>query len=125
MSKETRQKALFEKYTDAGAAAAIAGFLDFTERRFAAAIDRLPAGIYSDVDYLDASLRFPFTDRLSARLVYRYQKETVRDWHYQRVDATPVVLGGNSAALPTAVALDGGPQNFEVSWFGVMLQIKL
>ncbi|MBV8166240.1 MAG: hydantoinase B/oxoprolinase family protein [Alphaproteobacteria bacterium] len=48
-----RVEALFEKYTDAGAAAAIAGFLDFTERRFAAAIDRLPAGTYSDVDYLD------------------------------------------------------------------------
>ncbi|MEJ0068221.1 MAG: hydantoinase B/oxoprolinase family protein [Pseudomonadota bacterium] len=48
-----RVAALFEKYTDAGAAAAIAGFLDFTERRFAAAISRLPAGVYEDVDYLD------------------------------------------------------------------------
>jgi N-methylhydantoinase B len=48
-----RVAALFEKYSDATAAAAIAGFLDFTERRFAAAIRRLPAGTYDDVDYLD------------------------------------------------------------------------
>jgi N-methylhydantoinase B len=48
-----RVAALFEKYSDATAAAAIAGFLDFTERRFAAAISRLPAGTYEDVDYLD------------------------------------------------------------------------
>jgi N-methylhydantoinase B len=48
-----RVAALFEKYGEAVAEAAIAGFLDFTERRFAAAIDRLPAGTYEDIDYLD------------------------------------------------------------------------
>jgi N-methylhydantoinase B len=48
-----RVGALFEKYGDDTAAAAIAAFLDFTERRFRAAIGRLPAGSYEDVDYLD------------------------------------------------------------------------
>src|SRR5258708_3872286 len=48
-----RVAGLFEKYGDATAAAAIAAFLDFTERRFAAAISRLPSGTYTDVDYLD------------------------------------------------------------------------
>jgi hypothetical protein len=86
---------------------------------------RMP-DLATDVNYLDASFRLPLTDRLSARLVYRYQKETIRDWHYQNLDTTPVVLGGNgAAALPTAVMLDGGPQNYRVNWYGVILQIKL
>jgi N-methylhydantoinase B len=51
-----RVAALFEKYSDATAEAAIAGFLDFTERRFAAAIRRLPPGTYADLDHLDGDL---------------------------------------------------------------------
>jgi len=87
--------------------------------------NRMP-DLATDVDYLDASLRFPFTDRLSARLVCRYQKETIRDWHYRGVDGNPVVLGNNGAtALPTIIILDGGPQSYAVSWFGVLFQIKL
>ena len=76
-----------------------------------------------EINYLDASLRFPFSERLSALLLYRFQKETIRDWHYQNLDTTPVV--GNSNALPIAVMLDGGPQDYNVNWFGVMIQIKL
>ena len=76
--------------------------------------------------YVDASLRFPLTDRLGARLVYRLQKESIRDWHYRNLQATPVVLGNQgAAALPTAVVLDGGPENYNVNWFGVLFQIKL
>ena len=87
--------------------------------------DRMP-DLATDFNYLDASLRFPLTERLSARLIYRYQKETIRDLHYRNLDASPVVLGGNgAAALPTAVMLDGGPQDYKVNWFGVMFQIKL
>ena len=78
------------------------------------------------IDYLDASLLIPLTGRLSARLVCRYQKETIRDWHYRNVHEMPVVLGNNgAAALPTIAVLDGGPQAFEVSWYGVMFQLKL
>jgi len=79
----------------------------------------------TDMSYLDASLRIPLADRLSARLVYRYQKEAIRDWHYRNVDQTPVVPGGTAAALPTAVLLDGGPDDYRVNWYGVLLQIKL
>lgn len=76
-----------------------------------------------DIDYLDASLRYPLTERLSVRVFYRYQKEHIRDWHYQNLDTTPVV--GSPAALPTAVILDSGPHDFEVNWYGVMMQIEL
>ncbi len=85
---------------------------------------RLP-DLATDVRYLDAGLRFPLTQRLSARLVYRYQQESIRDWHYQNLDATPVVLGANPVAAPTAIQLDGGPHDYRVQWFGVMFQIKL
>ncbi|WP_414662578.1 MtrB/PioB family outer membrane beta-barrel protein [Horticoccus sp. 23ND18S-11] len=91
----------------------------------ALARNRMP-DLATDVNYLDASLRFPFTDRLSARLIYRYQKETIRDWHYQNLEGTPVVLGNNgAAALPTSIQLDGGPHDYKVNWYGVMFQIKL
>ena len=87
--------------------------------------DRMP-DLATDVSYLDASLRIPLTNRFSARLVYRFQKEAIRDWHYRNLDATPVVLaGGNVNAAPTAVMLDGGPADYKVNWFGVMFQIKL
>jgi N-methylhydantoinase B len=44
---------LFERYGAAGTEAAIAGYLDFTEKRFRAAIDRLPPGRYTAEDFLD------------------------------------------------------------------------
>src|SRR5262249_47024577 len=101
----------------------VGGALNAAAAAFAGS--RMP-DMATDTDYLDASFRFPFTDRLAARLVYRFQRERIRDWHYQRLDATPVVLGNNgTAALPTAIMLDGGPQNFDVNWFGVMFQVKL
>jgi hypothetical protein len=77
-----------------------------------------------DTQYVDASLRIPVTARVGVRLVYRFNKESIRDWHYRNVDTTPVALG-NAAALPTAVILDGGPQSYTVNWFGVMVQLKL
>jgi len=76
-----------------------------------------------DTHFLDASLRFPLTERMSLRLVYRYQEEDIRDWHYRNLDTMPVV--GNPAALPTAVILDSGPHDFTVNWYGVMLRIEL
>ncbi len=44
--------ALFERYGTDVTEQALADYLDFTERRFAAAIRRLPAGSYDAVDYL-------------------------------------------------------------------------
>ncbi|MCZ6873595.1 MAG: hydantoinase B/oxoprolinase family protein [bacterium] len=45
--------ALFERYGLRQATAHMAAYLDFTEKRFRAAIDRLPAGTYVDQDELD------------------------------------------------------------------------
>lgn len=73
--------------------------------------------------YLDVSLRVPLSARLSARILYRFQQEAIRDWHYQNLETTPVV--GNANSLPTAVLLDGGPRDYRVQWFGVMMQIRL
>ncbi|MSU25056.1 MAG: hypothetical protein EXS32_14710 [Opitutus sp.] len=78
----------------------------------------------TDVNYLDASLRLPLTTRVSARLIHRYQKEVIRDWHYLNLDSRPVIVG-NANQAPTAVMLDGGPQSYRVNWFGVILQFKL
>lgn len=109
--------------TRIGYAYTIGGALNAANAPFAG--DRMP-DLALDTNYLDASLRFPLTQRLSARLVYRYQKESIRDWHYRNLETTPVVLGGNGAAgLPTALMLDGGASDYKVNWYGVMLQIKL
>ena len=86
--------------------------------------DRMP-DLATDTSYLDASLRIPLTARLALRLIYRNQWETIRDWHYQNLNSTPVVLGNNANAAPTAVILDGGPTDYRVNWFGAMLQLKL
>lgn len=46
---------LFERYGVKETEAAIAAYLDFTERRFRAAIARLPAGRYTAEDFLDGN----------------------------------------------------------------------
>jgi len=46
---------LFERYGVRETAATIAAYLDFTERRFRAAIARLPAGRYAAEDFLDGN----------------------------------------------------------------------
>lgn len=84
---------------------------------------RMP-DLATDISYLDASLRFPLTPRLALRLIYRNQWESIRDWHYNRVDTTPVVTA-NVNNPPTLLMLDSGPQDYRVNWFGVMFQIKL
>jgi N-methylhydantoinase B len=47
--------ALFDRYGVAETEATIAAYLDFTEKRFRAAIDTLPAGRYEAEDYLDGN----------------------------------------------------------------------
>ncbi|MBI5766281.1 MAG: MtrB/PioB family outer membrane beta-barrel protein [Verrucomicrobia bacterium] len=100
---------------------AIGGAINAANAVFAG--DRVP-DMAMDASYLDASLRFPLTPRLSARLVYRNQWETIRDWHYRNLDGSPVVAP-NPANAPTVVGLDGGPMAYRVNWYGVMFQIKL
>ncbi|MBM3344428.1 MAG: hydantoinase B/oxoprolinase family protein, partial [Betaproteobacteria bacterium] len=47
---------LFDRYGVKETQAAIAGYLDFTERRFRAAINRLPPGRYEAQDFLDGNV---------------------------------------------------------------------
>src|SRR3954469_16274321 len=47
--------ALFDRYGPRETEATIAAYLDFTEKRFRAAIDQLPAGRYEAEDYLDGN----------------------------------------------------------------------
>ena len=47
--------ALFERYRVRETEATIAAYLDFTEKRFRAAIERLPAGRYEAEDFLDGN----------------------------------------------------------------------
>lgn len=47
--------ALFDRYGERAAQATIAAYLDFTEKRFRAAIRRLPAGRYEAEDFLDGN----------------------------------------------------------------------
>ncbi len=85
---------------------------------------RMP-DLANDIGYLDASLRIPIDKSWALRLLYRRQNETIRDWHYSGLTATPVVLNNNNAnALPTAILLDGGPRNFSTGWYGAMVQHK-
>ncbi len=48
---------LYQRYGVAQTARTIAAYLDFTEKRFAAAIDRLPRGRYMAEDFLDGNLQ--------------------------------------------------------------------
>ena len=48
-------QALFRRYGTAETEATIAAYLDFTERRFAAAVNRLPAGTYEAEDCIDGA----------------------------------------------------------------------
>jgi hypothetical protein len=83
---------------------------------------RMP-DIATDIGYLDASLRIPIDHAWAVRLLYRYQRETIRDWHYYGLATTPVVAG-NVNNLPTGVLLDAGPTNYRVDWYGAMVQLK-
>jgi hypothetical protein len=85
--------------------------------------NRMP-DLATDVSYLDASLRVPLTERLAARLVYRHQREAIRDWHYRNVDTVGLIPGNAGAPIPS-VFLDEGPENYTVNWFGVLFQLKL
>ena len=70
----------------------------------------------------DAGLVIPVSKQVAMRLLYRYESGMISDWHYQGLDASPVAAA-NIANLPTAVVLDGGPQDYRVHVIGVFFQI--
>ncbi|OGI48915.1 MAG: hypothetical protein A2151_06245 [Candidatus Muproteobacteria bacterium RBG_16_65_34] len=65
---------------------------------------------------LDASLLVPISKAAATRLFYRYEKGTIRDWHYDGVAQNPV-------PATNAVYLDAGPQDYKASVVGLFLQV--
>ena len=72
----------------------------------------------------DASLVVPVSRQIAVRMLYRYESGSIRDWHYQGLDASPIAAA-TVTTLPTAVVLDGGPLDYRVNVIGIMLQIKM
>jgi len=74
---------------------------------------------------LEASLMVPISQKLSLRLISRYENGRINDWHYQQnLDASPAAYT-NSALLPAAVILDSGPKDYRATLIGVMAQIRM
>jgi len=64
----------------------------------------------------EASLSYPFSKTMAARLYYRYERGKVSDWHYDGVAQNPVPA--NNAAY-----LDTGPEDYSASTFGLFLKV--
>lgn len=67
--------------------------------------------------FVDANVLVPVSKRVSLRVVYRHERGSVRDWHYDGVAATPTAGG--------VVYLDSGPQDYKVNVFGLFVRISL
>ncbi|HEX5128829.1 MAG TPA: MtrB/PioB family decaheme-associated outer membrane protein [Usitatibacter sp.] len=80
-----------------------------------------PTGAFPDLTFrqhaAEANLVVPFTARLSARLLYRYEDTKVDDWHYTGLGAN--LLQGQW------LYLDAGPQGYRANVFGVFLQYRM
>ena len=60
----------------------------------------------------------PLVQRLSLRLLYRYERAEIHDWHYDGIDENP--MPANNSAY-----LDFGPQNYKVHFFGVLVRFEM
>jgi hypothetical protein len=67
--------------------------------------------------FVEAGLLVPINRTFSVRALWRHERATVRDWHYDGVATTPTA--GN------VVYLDSGPQDYRVNLFGLFLRISL
>lgn len=93
-----------------------------------AAANRLLAGkgmpeLKTTQHIFEANVLVPVNKTVSTRFMVRHEVGKINDWHYLGFDTTPV--SGNPAALPTAVILDAGPQDYTTSIIGVMVNFKL
>jgi hypothetical protein len=68
--------------------------------------------------FAEASAVVPLVRRLSLRLLYRYERGAIGDWHYDGVDV-------NSMPANNAAYLDFGPQKYKVHFFGVLFRYEL
>jgi len=67
---------------------------------------------------VEANAKVPIRKRLSLRLLYRYEDDQIRDWHYDGVSVNP--MPANNGAY-----LDFGPQDYKVHLFGAFFRYEL
>lgn len=65
---------------------------------------------------IEANLLIPLNKVTSLRLLYRYERGKIDDWHYDGIDTNPVPAAG------AQVMLDAGPENYSASLIGIMLR---
>ena len=68
---------------------------------------------------LESNLVVPFSNKVSLRLLYRYEIGRIRDWHYDGVAQNP------TPNTNQATFLDSGPQNYKASAVGIFLTLAL
>jgi hypothetical protein len=66
---------------------------------------------------VEANLLVPINKTWLVRFMYRHERGTVKDWHYDGVATVPTA--GN------VVYLDAGPQDYRTNVFGIFLRISL
>jgi hypothetical protein len=67
---------------------------------------------------VEANATVPIRKRLSLRLIYRYEDDQLRDWHYDGISVNP--MPANNGAY-----LDFGPQDYNVHLFGAFFRYEL
>lgn len=73
----------------------------------------------------EANLLMPVNKTVSARLLLRHERGKYNDWHYSGLQDSPVAVNAPGTALPTAVILDAGTQNYRSTLIGLMFQVRL
>ena len=67
---------------------------------------------------VEANAMVPIRKRFSLRVIYRYEDDRLRDWHYDGVSVNP--MPANNGAY-----LDFGPQDYKVHLFGAFFRYQL
>ncbi|HEU0202131.1 MAG TPA: MtrB/PioB family outer membrane beta-barrel protein, partial [Burkholderiaceae bacterium] len=67
---------------------------------------------------LSASALVPITRNLAARLTLQHERGSIDDWHYDGLAENPVPAAN-------AVYLDRGPENYRVTFAGVLVRLQL
>jgi hypothetical protein len=76
---------------------------------------------WSDLEYkqhsVDLSVLVPVTKAVSTRFIGRYEKGTIRDWHYDGVSSNPM-------PATNAVYLDSGPEDYKAYFLGALMRVQ-
>jgi hypothetical protein len=90
----------------------------------AAQVTAANANTFSDMtlvqNTLTLNLLIPIQKKASARVMYRHESGSVKDWHY-----TGMPLGASAAEGNATLMLDAGPQDYHTNVIGVMFQFLL